>query len=554
MSDTDLATALHRKFYADMPPEQFNTLMGVSAPAPAPPPPRVQAPVAPPRKDQALGFAVGAFKPLDNAALALETGLNRLGVDTDAVNRTFGTPSSSQAIQGRKAYVAQQARKGVVPGGVGRFAGEVVGTLPIALATKNPIVAGALGGAALTDKRDAPGVLTDAGLGAIGGKIGDSAFKALTNTLAPRVQPAVQKLLGEGVKLTPGQIMGGAAKWTEDRAMSAPFIGDMIRNARQQSLDTFNVAAINRALKPLNMSLPENVPIGHDAVAHVQDTLNGAYQKLLPTLKVDLDTPLVKGLADVQKAAQGRLLPEQYKQFQNIVRSEVLQRFRQGGLNGENFKAVDSELGGMIRRFGQSASGGDQELANALKGVQGELRAMIDRQNVEAAPTLKAINQGWAALTRLENAASRPGAVNGVFSPSQLAAATRAGDSTARKRASAAGGAMMQDLAHAAQEVLPSKIPDSGTAGRTLFNLASGGGLLAGAKLGLINPLAVAGAGLTAIPYTRIGRAAAEKALTARPGEVRAAGELLRKLPLGIPAAATGAVLVTAPRRKERTR
>jgi hypothetical protein len=336
--------------------------------------------------------------------------------------------------------------------------------------------------------------------------------------------------------------------------MSAPFIGDMIRNARQQSLDTFNVAAINRALKPLNMSLPENVPIGHDAVAHVQDTLNGAYQKLLPTLKVDLDTPLVKGLADVQKAAQGRLLPEQYKQFQNIVRSEVLQRFRQGGLNGENFKAVDSELGGMIRRFGQSASGGDQELANALKGVQGELRAMIDRQNVEAAPTLKAINQGWAALTRLENAASRPGAVNGVFSPSQLAAATRAGDSTARKRASAAGGAMMQDLAHAAQEVLPSKIPDSGTAGRTLFNLASGGGLLAGAKLGLINPLAVAGAGLTAIPYTRIGRAAAEKALTARPGEVRAAGELLRKLPLGIPAAATGAVLVTAPRRKERTR
>jgi len=63
----------------------------------------------------------------------------------------------------------------------------------------------------------------------------------------------------------------------------------------------------------------------------------------------------------------------------------------------------------------------------------------------------------------------------------------RAGDQTTRRRGYAAGNALGQDLADAGRAVLPSKIPDSGTAGRGFIGLALGGGsALAGGPLGML--------------------------------------------------------------------
>jgi hypothetical protein len=70
----------------------------------------------------------------------------------------------------------------------------------------------------------------------------------------------------------------------------------------------------------------------------------------------------------------------------------------------------------------------------------------------------------------------------------------------------ATGDALMQDIATAGQNVLPNKIPDSGTAGRL------GLGILAGGGVGYLSPIALAGGALAAGAYTRPGQAVIRQA------------------------------------------
>lgn len=65
--------------------------------------------------------------------------------------------------------------------------GQIVGTLPVALATANPWAAGAASGALLTDERTPEGVLKDAAIGAVTGKAGDVVGKRV-------IAPVVKKV------------------------------------------------------------------------------------------------------------------------------------------------------------------------------------------------------------------------------------------------------------------------------------------------------------------------------------------------------------------------
>lgn len=130
----------------------------------------------PQRTSQALGFAQGAFKPLDNAAVALEAGLRRIAPGaTQFMDQTFG--GSAQDAVNTRAQAIEAT--GMRPGKIGQFAGNVAGTLPLAMLPGGVLTQGAAGGALLSDKRDPRGVLTDAALGAAGGLAGAGAAKAL---------------------------------------------------------------------------------------------------------------------------------------------------------------------------------------------------------------------------------------------------------------------------------------------------------------------------------------------------------------------------------------
>jgi hypothetical protein len=82
----------------------------------------------------------------------------------------------------------------------------------------------------------------------------------------------------------------------------------------------------------------------------------------------------------------------------------------------------------------------------------------------------------------------------------------------------------MQDLSDAGKAVLPSTVPDSGTAGRMLAAALAGGGAAHFIAPAAVAPLA-AGMGL----YTRAGVKAAEVALARRPTGANYAAQLLSK-------------------------
>lgn len=125
-----------------------------------------------PRRDQGLGFMKGLMKPLDNSAIWLEAGAQRLGVDTAGINRSLGLPSAQGAADSRKAFLAEQARQGVAPGRIGEFGGNVAGTIALSRLPGGPLAQGAAGGALLSEDPNNPmGVLKDATIGAATGRL-----------------------------------------------------------------------------------------------------------------------------------------------------------------------------------------------------------------------------------------------------------------------------------------------------------------------------------------------------------------------------------------------
>lgn len=479
---------------------------------PGEPAPRVSADAPEPQIDpnrptsQTLGFVKGILPVVE-----------KLG--------GFKTPEDAERA---RQLIEHQATK---PGKIGEFAGGMAMTLP-ATAALGPIGGGMATGALLSDKHDPVGMATDAAVGGIGGKLGSAAIGAAQKVISPVVRPAVQALLKEGVNLTPGQIAGGFLKGVEDKASSLPVVGDMIKRGQANSIDSFNRAVVNRTLKPIGQTLPDNVSTGHDAVAHAQDALSSAYQAVLPKIAVTADQ---KFGSDVQQltATLRNLAPDKAKQLSSIVANKVLGKFdpaRQ--MTGETMKDVDTELGRQIRNFRSiAASPDDREIAEALSTVQRSLRDMVSRQNPSVAPKLQAINEGYANLVRVENAASK--AKDGVFSPAQLDAAVRQSDSSVRKKAVAGGNALMQDLSANARSVLPSSVPNSGTADRLAL-----GGLGIGAGLHAVNPAALAASLAAAAAYTKTGSKVVATALTQRPAAAASVANALA--PLKRPAAAIG--------------
>jgi len=122
------------------------------------------------------------------------------------------------------------------------------------------------------------------------------------------------------------------------------------------------------------------------------------------------------------------------------------------------------------------------------------MRQNLERINPRYAGELRQINSGWAMYARIRDAAAQRRTSGGVFTPSDLLGAVKKGDRSVSKGSFARGDALMQDFAEAGQQVLPSKIPDSGTAGRSLASAAG---------LGYLSPKVLAGVAAASLPYNR---------------------------------------------------
>jgi len=85
--------------------------------------------------------------------------------------------------------------------------------------------------------------------GAAGGAGSTALGRGVANVVAPKLSAAVQKLIGEGVNLTPGQMIGGMAQRIEDKMTSIPLLGDIIQSAKTKGIEEFNKAAYKQSIR-----------------------------------------------------------------------------------------------------------------------------------------------------------------------------------------------------------------------------------------------------------------------------------------------------------------
>lgn len=548
------------------------------APAPAPEPaadPIMQgldallaersAPAGPSLGERAL---MGATDPLYGGAQAMahafpgfaESGLVRRMGDMLGMGEP-NTPAMMDAkVRQREAeYQAQRQAGGQTGPDWARMGGGVAATVPLALATPagGGLLGSVLGGAATGAAAGALSPVTeseDFGRAKLGQVLAGGATGAVTGpiahmigrAIAPKPSEAVRTLNRAGVDMTPGQVMGGAAQRMEDAATSIPLAGDMIARAQRRSLESFNRATANRVLEPLGETVDRAAPVGRELVAAVESRIGRAYDQALA--KARPFGPDQQFATDVAAAGQRFLTPQARQTFIATMRDRVVSRLGQGPIDGATFKAVDSELGAMARPYMSAASPSEREIGQAVMAVRDVLRDLMGRQNPQAAAPLRAADAAFARFVRMQGAAGMQGATEGVFSPAQLSAAVRSADRTVRHGAFARGDALMQELSDAGKAVLPSKVPDSGTARRLLTS----GGILGGAGYYSGHPWITAGAaGLTAAgtaaaysPWARM----AARGLLAREVSRREGllGDLVARSG-GVAAAPLGALLLSPP-------
>lgn len=395
-----------------------------------------------------------------------------------------------------------------------RLAGNMLSPANLALASRLPAAAttagrvaggaalGAAAGGMMPNTGTGLDKLSQMAAGAAGGALVPAGTAGIGRIISPAASTSQQlaTLRAEGVRPTVGQALGGIANKAEEKAISLPFMGDAIANARARAAGDLNAAVANRALAPIGEMAPAGMQ-GRELVAHVQSQLSDAYNNLLPKLTVKADPVFSAEVQSLRNmVASGSIDPNAGRAFNRILQNDVLGKFKgQQALTGQTMKAVESDLGQKIAQFGASTDADQRLVADALREVQSSLRSLVQRNNPAYAAELKAINSGWANFKRLERAASYVGAEDGVFSPANLQSAVKALDRSKDHGKFARGEALMQDLSDAGKSVLGSKVPNSGTADRLMSAGAIGAGL--------VNPLIpgglLAGAGLYSAPAQR---------------------------------------------------
>lgn len=376
-----------------------------------------------------------------------------------------------------------------------------------------------------------------AGAGVLGGAVGERAVRAAGSAFRGIQSPAVQRLRDEGVELTVGQAVGDSGrlgdfiKGVEDRMTGLPIVGDMVNARRLEGLQGFNQAAMRRAGAP-GANITET---GAQGMQQVRQSVGDAYDNALNPVTIDANDP--QFFADLVDTRRG---------VNAIPNVNGAQDAANAGLQARIDGAIDpltDQISGRgfqeayrgLARTGRERANGDYgyEIGQVMRQGQDALGGALERQNpgaFDAFIEANAANRRANVLAdAMKNAANQG---DELITPAQLNRADVISTSRLNgKIDSASGNRPFYDLATAGQAVLPSKVPDSGTAGRLatgmLLGGAAGGGYAVGGEGG-----AATGLGATlalALGGTRGAQNVATRMLLDRPAVAITVGEELRR-------------------------
>jgi len=347
----------------------------------------------------------------------------------------------------------------------------------------------------------------------------------LSRVVSPKAStnPQLQLLKESGVNPTIGQTLGGWANKAEEKLQSLPIMGDAISAARNRSNKGFETAVYNKTLEKIGDKLPQGLG-GRDALIYTENALKTNYDDVLNKIGAIKKDQIFTSKVDSLKSMVNKLvMPKAEKaKFASALNDVEQSMNKTGFMTSDAYKAIESQLGKDASKLGASTNIYEGKMSTAVKQLQEELRDLLKRNAGGYADDLQKTNAGWASFKRAQNAASKLGAEDGAFTPSQYLNAVRALDKSKDKGAFARGSALGQELGDAGKTILANKVPDSGTAQRVLY----GTGAVASGAINPAIPIGLfTGAGAYLSPVQKL----LSGSVTKRPESAVQLAELIRK-------------------------
>lgn len=469
LSDTELADALHKKFYADVPRDEFDRRVGI---VPEQPPVSAGEMAADVAKSAGIGLVQGglglATLPGNLEALGragINAGARLVGVEAPVDSDTFLTNynDAKKRVEGYtgkfyepKTTVGKYART------IGEFAPGAIGGGGLAARAARvalPAVGSETAGQ-ITEGTAAEPFARVAGAIA-GGRVPNVAARMATPAPADAGRAAaVQNLQQNGVTaLTAGQRTGdNRVRWIEDATAMVPGGGGRATAMQNQAADQFTRAALARAGIEADRATPQVIDRAfRDIGQEYHNFGNGAVITRSPQLERRLD--------DIVRRYQRNTPPTMQRNAIGGIASDVVEATRsETGLLGQQLTRYRSEL-----RQLQRSLKGDPDAARAVgemvDAFDGALMRSLPRpQRQQTMQQLRDLNTRYRNLLAIEDAASvaGEGATAGLISPAALRTAVK----KANKREYVRGRHPMADLARSGAAVLQ-PLRSSGTAERT---------------------------------------------------------------------------------------
>ena len=499
----------------------------------------------------ASAVRAGQYEPLTGMQKLAGSDLGA-GLATYADTATAGLAGMMAGEKGKGALDAMRANSpratlaGDIAGGItGALGAEIgigaklagTGLAKFAPRLGDAAYGGTLGFTQANDGEGLQGAALGAGLGVVGGAVGDRAMRGVGAVAKGVTDPAVQYLRAAGIPLTAGQALGGLAKSVEDKATSTPIIGDMINKRRMEGLEAFDLEGMRIAGAPIGS---QPTAIGREGIDQLQGDVSAAYDSAVAGANVPLDDQFVDDIVDV--AEKGYALPDDLRRRLGLALNNRVNPINEAGMmTGESYQQA---MRGLKSYKGEATKPGfEQDYRNALSSAQDMLTGQMMRGGGDDVVSgLRSADNAYRGIKTVEDAAMRADGANYVYTPSQLQDALK---KTQRKFP---GQTPLTELADMGQQVLPSRIADSGTAGRAaqmLVPSAIGGAAGGGYAMGDYTGAGAGGLGATLALMaggTKTGQKALTAAILKRPDIVRRLGELIANNSQVGGAVATGAL------------
>lgn len=491
-----------------------------------------------------------------------------MGAIADTTGGNFAMHAANAATGGIPAMLAGEQGGAVMdatrqsrPGS--SFAGELTGSIAAMYGINRAAGAlgkigrpltrsGGVGGDALygtvrgANENGLEGALMGGAAGAIGNKVGGALVSGTGAAVRGASSPAVRYLADRGVPMTAGQLLGnrGVFGKTMSALESIPLIGASLGARRAESFEALQREAMKDAGAGIGYT-PQGT--GFDAVERGLQAAGGAMDNSVRGVDVPMDP---QAMAEMQAAlaAGGQLPDDLAARFQKAIDTRVAPATTGGRLTGEGYQQAQRGLASY--RAETPKPGFEADYRDALSQAGDALTGAIDRgAGPEVSQNLATAKTAYRDYKILQDAVTRGqnGANSGtpeVFTPAQLAAAVKAS-----KYAKTGTKGPFRDLIRYGQDVLPSTLPNSGTADRAFVGMALPAAL-GGAAYGvgeLTDPKIAAPLALLAALSSKSGAKLAQKAMTGRSPATRAAGVkiLQQKRKAGLFGSALGSAVLT---------